>query len=188
MESNWDKLTLQELQKVCDDLIEEAKIKVEVARELGNECLSKVKMYFAGPWFDEKSKLLMDTVIEIVDILGDYCKYDVYFPMLHKFDKPNEAFYADTEAMYSADYSLVFISQKDIGTAFELGYMYNDTVNPTNIVFLTYDETCFDKKTNIMLAYAGNFSIAFRNIVEFLAGNYKVAKVPGFSNDWENME
>ena len=188
MESNWDKLTLQELQKVCDDLIEEAKIKVEVAQELGNEYLSKAKMYFAGPWFDEKSKLLMDTVIEIVDILGDYCKYDVYFPMLHKFDKPNEAFYADTEAMYSADYSLVFISQKDIGTAFELGYMYNDTVNPTNICFLTYDETCFDKKTNIMLAYAGNFSIAFRNIVEFLAGNYKVAKAPGFSNDWENME
>ena len=44
MESNWDKLTLQELQKVCDDLIEEAKIKVEVERELGNECLSKVKI------------------------------------------------------------------------------------------------------------------------------------------------
>ena len=26
------------------------------------------------------------------------------------------------------------------------------------------------------------------DIVEFLAGNYKVAKAPGFSNDWENME
>ena len=188
MESNWDKLTLQELQKVCDGLIEEAKIKVEVAQELGNEYLSKAKMYFAGPWFDEKSKLLMDTVIEIVDILGDYCKYDVYFPMLHKFDKPNEAFYADTETMCLAAYSLVFISQKDIGTAFELGYMYNDTINPKNIGFLTYDETCFDKKTNIMLAYAGDFSIAFKDIVEFLAGNYKVTKAPGFSNDWENME
>ena len=188
MESNWDKLTLQELQKVCDDLIEEAKIKVEVEQELGNECLFKAKMYFAGPWFDEKSKLLMDTVIEIVDILGDYCKYDVYFPMLHKFDKPCEAFKADIEAMCLAAYSLVFISQKDIGTAFELGYMYNDTINTKNIGFLTYDETCFDKKTNIMLAYAGNFSIAFKDIVEFLAGNFKVAKEPGFSNDWENME
>ena len=188
MESNWDKLTLQELQKVCDDLIEEAKIKVEVARELGNEYLSKAKMYFAGPWFDEKSKLLMDTVIEIVDILGDYCKYDVYFPMLHKFDRPNEAFKADTVNMCDSDISIVFISQKDIGTAFELGYMYNDMINPKNIGFLTYDETCFNKKTNIMLAYAGNFSIAFKDIVEFLAGNYKVAKEPGFSNDWENME
>lgn len=188
MESNWDKLTLQELQKVCDDLIEEAKIKVEVARELGNECLSKAKMYFAGPWFDEKSKLLMDTVIEIVDILGDYCMYDVYFPMLHKFDTPYEAFKADIDTMCMADYSLVFISQKDIGTAFELGYMYNNTINLKNICFLTYDETCFDKKTNIMLAYAGGFSITFKDIVEFLAGNYKVAKAPGFSNDWENME
>ena len=188
MESNWDKLTIEELQKVCDGLIKEAKIKVEVARDLKNEYFSKVKMYFAGPWFDEKSKLLMDTVIEIVDILGDYCMYDVYFPMLHKFDKPNEAFYADTEAMCLSAYSLVFISQKDIGTAFELGYMYNDTINPKNVGFLTYDETCFDKKTNIMLAYAGNFSITFKDIVEFLTGNYKVAAAPGFSNDWENME
>ena len=188
MESNWDKLTLQELQKVCDGLIKEAKIKAEVARELGNEYLSKAKMYFAGPWFDEKSKLLMDTVIEIVDILGDYCRYDVYFPMLHKFDTPYEAFKADIDTMCLTAYSLVFISQKDIGTAFELGYMYNDTINPKNVGFLTYDETCFDKKTNIMLAYAGNFSIEFKDIVEFLAGSFKVAKAPGFSNDWENME
>lgn len=188
MESNWDKLTLQELQKVCDGLIKEAKIKVEVAQELGTEFLSKVKMYFAGPWFDEKSKLLMDTIIEIVDILDDYCRYDVYFPMLHTFDTPYKAFRADTVNMCDADISIVFISQKDIGTAFELGYMYNDMINPKNIGFLTYDETCFDKKTNIMLAYAGNFSIGVKDIVEFFAGNYKVAKAPGFSNDWENME
>ena len=188
MESNWDKLTIEELRKACDGLIKEAKIKVEVARDLKNECFSKVKMYFAGPWFDEKSKLLMDTVIDIVDILGDYCMYDVYFPMLNKFDTPYEAFKADVKNMCDADISLVFISQKDIGTAFELGYMYNDMINPKNIGFLTYDETCFDKKTNIMLAYAGNFSISFKDIVEFLTGNYKVAAAPGFSNDWENME
>ena len=188
MESNWDKLTSQELQKVCDGLIEEAKIKVEVARDLSNEFSNKIKLYFAGPWFDEKSKLLMDTIIEIVDILGDYCKYDVYFPMLHKFNTPYEAFEADTVNMCNADISIVFISQKDIGTAFELGYMYNDMINPKNIGFLTYDETCFDKKTNIMLAYAGNFSIGAKDIVEFFAGNYKVTKAPGFSNDRENME
>ena len=111
MESNWDKLTLQELQKVCDGLIEEAKIKVEVAQELVDVLPDKIRLYFAGPWFDEKSKLLMDTVIEIVDILGDYCNYDVYFPMLHKFDTPYEAFKADIEAMYMADCSLVFIKK-----------------------------------------------------------------------------
>lgn len=188
MESNWDKITMQELQKVCDGLINSAKIKVEVAQELKKEFPYKVKLYFAGPWFDEKSKLLMDTIIEIVDILGDYCKYDVYFPMLHTFDTPYEAFKADIDNMQDADYSLVFISQKDIGTAFELGYMYNDMINPKNIGFLSYDETCFDKKTNIMLAFAGNFSIAFNYIVEFLAGNFDIAAAPGFSNDWENME
>lgn len=186
MESNWDKLTIEELQKVCDGLIKEAKIFVQTG--VNYEMSKKTRLYFAGPWFDEKSKLLMDTVIDIVDILGDYCIYDVYFPMLHKFDTPYKAFEANVKNMCDADISLVFISQKDIGTAFELGYMYNDMINPKNIGFLTYDETCFDKKTNIMLAYAGNFSIEFKDIVEFLAGSYKVAKAPGFSNDWENME
>lgn len=186
MESNWDKLTIEELQKVCDGLIEEAKIFIQTGTNY--EMSQKMMLYFAGPWFDEKSKLLMDTVIDIVDILGDCCKYNVYFPMLHKFDTPYEAFKADTVAMYMADYSLVFISQKDIGTAFELGYMYNDSENPKNIGFLTYDETCFDKKTNIMLAFAGDFSIAFKNIVKFLAGNNNVTAAPGFSNDWENKE
>lgn len=186
MESNWDKLTVEELQKVCDGLIEEAKIFTQTG--VNYEMPQKMMLYFAGPWFDEKSKLLMDTVIDIVDILGDCCRYDIYFPMLHKFDTPCEAFKADIDAMCMADYSLVFISQKDIGTAFELGYMYNDSENPKNIGFLTYDKTCFDKKTNIMLAFAGDFSLAFKNIVKFLAGNNNVTAAPGFSNDWENME
>ena len=186
MESNWDKLTIEELQKVCDGLIEEAKIFAQTG--VNYEMPQKMTLYFAGPWFDEKSKLLMDTVIDIVDILGDCCRYDIYFPMLHKFDTPYEAFKADIDAMCMADYSLVFISQKDIGTAFELGYMYNDSENPKNIGFLTYDETCFDKKTNIMLAFAGDFSLAFKNIVKFLVGKKCVTVAPGVSNDEENME
>ena len=65
--------------------------------------------------------------------------------------------------------------------------MFNDSENPTNIGFLTYDETCFNKKTNIMLAYAGDFGVAFKDIVEFFVGK-NVTVTPGFSNDWENKE
>ena len=78
------------------------------------------KIYFAGPWFTKKSNEFMTHCIEIAKDCARYI--DVYFPKAHTADKPSKTFDDNIKAIQDCDMLIAFISEKDSGTAFEIGY------------------------------------------------------------------
>ena len=141
------------------------------------------KLYFAGPWFTTKGKLLMDGIIEAVEHLGSACKYNVYFPKQHTATSPYITYNDNIDAIDEADVVIALVCEKDVGTAFEIGYA---KAKNKDIYLLGYDKTCFESKTNIMLAFAGDDNIVLDDLMHFLRDeDYQSISV---ADSWENKE
>lgn len=143
---------------------------------------NKPLLYFAGPWFDEESKSIMDYAERLVEKLGDKCIYEVYFPRQHNSKTPLETFNSNLDAIQNASRVIALVSSKDVGTAFEVGYALGNVP----ITLLGKDVNTFKSKTNIMLAFCSPRLMVLSDLCRFLLGlecdNYTM------TNTWEDKE
>lgn len=152
-------------------------------RKAGNE---KLRLYFAGPWFDEEANSIMNYAEWLQ---GQLCeaglnKYDVYFPRQHNESTPRDTFMSNIDAIDECDAMIALVSSKDVGTAYELGIATSARGIP--VTLLGVDEDTFKSKTNIMLAFCTNSYIGVDQLRSFLTGetciSYKM------TNTWEDKE
>lgn len=141
--------------------------------------------YFAAPWFSDKAREFYNNIQGICDDIGSSKYIDFIFPRDLNGD-PKFCFQADIEGIKDADIVLAWVDEKDIGTAFEIGYAH--AIGKT-VVLLVYDEdTIFNKghKTNLMLAKACDGYITLEEFIPFVKGEiHKYHEVP---DNWEAIE
>jgi nucleoside 2-deoxyribosyltransferase len=150
--------------------------------QTGVSCVKSKKMYFAGPWFDERSMKLYDALEEVENICRNYSQYEVFFPRKQVNEKPLDAFMKNVENIANADVVVALVSRKDCGTSWEIGMAYS--LNK-RVILLGYDDTTFLSHTNVMLAFTGDCATIdeFANILCDL----KFSKVK-INNEWEGIE
>lgn len=145
----------------------------------------KKHLYIAGPWFDDKAKAMMLNVKELFEQYKSVSGWEPYFPMDHTKESPELTFLENINQLNSCDAVLALISQKDIGTAFEIGYAKGIC---RDIYILVLDETDFQSKTNIMLAYATKNIIQFRDLWKFILDKCEYEDFIEITDTWENKE
>ncbi len=173
--STYNKITLSELSDKLYKLLD------------NEHSYSKKKIYFAGPWFTDKAKVVMNYCIALVDKLGCANNYDIYFPMQHTDnDSPSNTFDDNISQINKADIVVALIQEKDTGTAFEIGYAAS---KGKYIVLLGYDESCFKNGTNIMLAFAANKCITLDKLSKFLRNDLNGDKdCVMIEDNWEGKQ
>lgn len=173
MKSNYEIATVTNLKKYCMDIRLEA---------LNNRQAGRKKVYFAGPWFDKKAKLLLKTIKYICEVTT-LSIYDIVFPDEYNFDLPSKTYKNNIDLITACDVVIANIASKDVGTAYEIGYA---KALGKQIVLLGLDETCFEKTTNIMLAFAADKCIILKDLQDFLLGKCK--NFIKIVDSWENKE
>lgn len=145
-------------------------------------------IYFAGPWFTERDKLLMQASIDI----ANNCKgkpYDVYFPMLNSDNiglTTEQVYDFNLQHIVKASAVVALVCTKDVGTAFEIGYA---AVNAIPIHLLVYDqEDLMKSKTNLMLAMAATSCFKFDRWPKFLMDKLERDDLLTIPNKWEAIE
>lgn len=154
----------------------------EQAVKTAPSCIKTKKMYFAGPWFDDRSSKLYNACKQIYDVCNDFSPYKVFFPREQVNDTPLDAFIKNVSNIQDADIVVALVSKKDTGTAWEIGMAYS--LNKT-VILLGYDETTFLSHTNVMLAFTGRCATIndFANILrDFEFCGVKI------NNAWEGIE
>lgn len=140
------------------------------------------KIYFAAPWFDERSEKLYSTCERIVNRCDDYSPYVVYFPRQEINDSPLDAFNKNIKHIKECDVLIALVSKKDVGTAWEIGMAYS---MGKKIILLGYDETTFLSHTNVMLAFTG-ICTTIKELSNVLCDlNFETVKI---NNEWEGIE
>ena len=132
MKSNYEIATVTNLKKYCMDIRLEA---------LNNRQAGRKKVYFAGPWFDKKAKLLLKTIKYICEVTT-LSIYDIVFPDEYNFDLPSKTYKNNIDLITACDVVIANIASKDVGTAYEIGYA---KALGKQIILLGCDETCFEK-------------------------------------------
>lgn len=110
------------------------------------------KLYFAGPWFDERANELYSTCQSIIRYCSSFTRYDAFIPREQINASPLSAFNSNVKQIKDADLVVALISRKDCGTSWEIGMAY---ALGKRIVLIGYDETSFLSHTNVMLAFTG---------------------------------
>lgn len=149
MLSNFDIMTIEELENSLRKIVDNV------------HCYScdKVKtktIYLAGPWFTPTANALEKAAANIYNNVAGRSDYNLFRPRVENKDTPYETFHGNIEAIDNADLVVALISEKDVGTAFEIGYA---KAQGKNIVLVGYDESDFERKTNLMLAFSANACI-----------------------------
>lgn len=171
MESNYQKITRSALKSSLNKFRKEA-------------VNNTYKLYFAGPWFTEKSCMMYDYCKDVYEAVKERSCYEVYFPRDYQYATPKETFDANVKQIQECDFLVAMISEKDVGTAWEIG-LAQGLKKP--IVYIVYDETCLDIKTNIMLSNASNFAFGISDWHKFLKEG--VIKAFKYNNEtWEGKE
>ena len=142
------------------------------------------KLYFAGPWFTAKGRLLYETCKSICSIVKDRCEYSVFFPETFKSDDPKKCFDADVEEITNCDALVALVDEKDVGTAWEIGMAY---AQGKPIYLMGYDETTFQRKTNLMLAYTGK-CFTLSKFAKFLTCGLGHDEFVNVEKNWEVLE
>lgn len=146
---------------------------------------NKKQLYIAGPWFDDKAEAMMLNVVELFNQYDTVSAWEPYFPMHHTKESPELTFLENINKLNSCDAVLALISRKDIGTAFEIGYAKGIG---RDIYILVLDETDFQSKTNIMLAYSTRNIIQFKDLWKFILGKCEHEDFIEIADTWENKE
>lgn len=145
----------------------------------------KRKLYIAGPWFDERAKNFMEDIKKVFEAYEPVSAWEPYFPMDHTSDSPYGTFVDNVNQIRNCDAVLAVISSKDVGTSFEIGFARG---LGRKIYILTFDETCYRSKTNIMLAYSTDNKIALRSLGKFVTDQLSYSDYIKIDNTWENKE
>lgn len=165
------------------DKITEKKLQENVASSIATDYFKRKKLYFAGPWFDNKSSACMKYIMHTYNLVKGSCEYDVYFPCEHQYNTPSETVKANIHQIENCDLMVAFISKKDIGTAWEIGMA---TMLDKPIYYIVYDKDDLKSKTNIMLCYCAKGAMEMRNWRYFLL-NHDV-QLYKFNDSWEGKE
>lgn len=139
-----------------------------------------MRVYFASPFFNEEQ---IERERRLVNALRQM-HFDVYAPSEHGILKPNaiEADRINTfdENIYqldNADICFCVTDGKDIGSIWEAGYFYCQTID-THKKLIYYCETLGDNPFNVMLALSASYVITSMD---------ELANLPGIIlNDVEN--
>jgi nucleoside 2-deoxyribosyltransferase len=175
MSSNFDLMTTDELSKKSQEYIIRNKVSFNTER---------LNIYLAGPWFDNHALILYNTVKTIANMCDKVSNFNIYYPKDNNFDTPKETFKANVKALNECDIVLALISRKDVGTAWELGFAY---ATGKDIYLLGMDKTCFESKTNIMLAFNGT-CFTLDKLGKFLTEGLADEDRVDMSNTWEDKE
>ena len=142
-------------------------------------------VYFAGPCFtDEQKNVYLHFLSMVINIKGTRkLNYNVFFPYLFK-GTPNDCFKADVMAIDASDILLAWLSHKDCGTSFEMGYA--KAKGKKIIVLVDSIENLTNSKTNLMLAKSADGILFSIDWDKFLIGENAVHEMPEFN--WEVLE
>lgn len=176
MVNNFDFLDINVLKEKLSDVVNKA---------LYEEPTNKTKIYFAGPWFDERAMVLYQCCEKIMTKLENDCGIYVFFPKNAVSKTPLEAFERNVKEIQECDILIALVSRKDVGTAWEIGVAY---ALGKPIYLLGFDETTFLSHTNVMLAFTGK-CLTIDNLKMFL--EYKDIPEQRFvhiKNEWEGIE
>lgn len=142
----------------------------------------KPKIYFAGPWFDERSNDLYNTCYKICNAFKN--NFDIFFPREQYSKTPKDAFYNNVENIEDSDIIVALVSKKDVGTAWEIGVAY--ALNK-KVYLLGYDESTFLSHTNVMLAFTGK-CFTIDKLGKFLLNDMRPDDFVTIKNEWEGIE
>lgn len=176
--STYNKLDIIDLLNRLDVECEKAFDKVK----LKNPIMKTKRLYFAGPWFSQKSKAFYEAAMYIAELVYNYSEYCIYFPMCQVNETPYDAYKNNVTNIVQCDTLVAFVDEKDTGTAWEIGMA--SALNK-DIILIGLDETTFLSHTNVMLAFSGT-CITLSEFAKFLSGlNYNTIKI---KNQWEGIE
>ena len=180
--STYNKLDIEDLRKVLDNEAEIALSSVLCSKEEIPTCIKTKKLYFAGPWFNEKSNAFYNSILTIANMCKQFADYDIFFPRCQVNRKPFDAFVKNVGNIQDADIVVAFVDEKDVGTAWEIGMAYS---LGKKVILLGLDETTFLSHTNVMLAFTGSCT-TLREFAKLLVGKeYKTIEI---EDKWEGIE
>lgn len=180
--STYNKLDKNDLLKVIDNEKEIALASVLCSKEHIPTCIKTRKLYFAGPWFTEKSAAFYDAILTISSNCDLFTDYKIFYPRCQVNKKPFDAFVKNVGNIQDADVVVAFVDEKDVGTAWEIGMAYS---LGKKVILLGLDETTFLSHTNVMLAFTGSCT-TLREFAKLLVGKeYKTIEI---EDKWEGIE
>ena len=144
-----------------------------------------MKIYLAGPWFTEKADILEQYAYNVYEASNS--PHKVFRPRTDGKDTPYETFTGNLEAIADCDLILAQISEKDVGTAFEIGYA---RALGKAIVLVGFSNKDFGRKTNLMLAFAAEQCITMDKLYKVFNNtiDYRRDTVKMNNDNWENIE
>lgn len=180
--STYNKLDIADLRKVIDNEADIALSSVLCSKEAIPTCIKTKKLYFAGPWFNEKSNAFYNSILTIANMCELFTDYDIFFPRCQVNKTPFNAFMKNVGNIQDADMVVAFVDDKDVGTAWEIGMAYS--LNK-KIVLIGLDDTTFLSHTNVMLAFTGTCT-TLREFAKLLVGkDYRTIEI---EYKWEGIE
>ena len=145
-----------------------------------------MKYYLAGPWFTEKADILENYAYSMFESTKDYNNCEVFRPREESTPFPNDTFLNNLNAINNSDIVVALISEKDVGTAFEIGYA---RALGKKIILVGFNMADFKRKTNLMLAFASDYCITIDNLWKLFTNklDYNNDTIK-FSQKWEDIE
>lgn len=178
--STYNKLELVDLKKAIDREMSEA-FRTVTDTDVQTTFKTK-KLYFAGPWFNEKSNSFYKAAITISILCDRFSKYEVFFPKCQVNEKPFDAFMKNVSNIQDCDVLVAFVDDKDVGTAWEIGMAFS--LNK-KIILIGLDETTFLSHTNVMLAFTGACTTLSEFAKILMEQEFKTIKI---EDTWEGIE
>ena len=144
----------------------------------------KHNIYFAGPWFDERSNELYNACVDIYKIVSKVTSAKIFFPREQINATPYDAFSTNVEKINDCDIVVALVSKKDVGTAWEIGMAF---ALKKPVYLLGYDETTFLSHTNVMLAFTGR-CLTIDKFAKFLTNTIRDDEFVKIQNKLEGIE
>ena len=145
-----------------------------------------MKIYLAGPWFTEKADILEKYAYSMYEATKDTSSCEVFRPRTDNKETPILTFFGNLEAIDNCDIVVAQISEKDVGTAFEIGYA---RAKKKVIYLVGFDEKDFERKTNLMLAFASDYCITIDKLWKLFANELDCkTDFIKFKTAWEDIE
>lgn len=141
--------------------------------------------YLAGPWFTEKADILENYAYSVYKASGT--EHKIFRPRTDGKDSPYETYLGNLEAINKCDVVLALISEKDVGTAFEIGYA---RALGKYVILVGFNNKDFERKTNLMLAFASEQCITIDKLYKIFNDSidYSFDSVKMNNDDWRNIE
>ena len=112
--------------------------------------------------------------------------YEFVFPKNNNTGKsPKEVYDDNYQNIVKCDGMIALISRKDVGTAYEIG-LANAYKKPVCLV--GFDESCFNSKTNVMLAFSSDVCIGLKSLVKYVSNVLDTDDLVIINDEWEGKE